>query len=64
MSAASVEPARLLRELHELWSGLGREEAGGVLRASVMTLIIVTDGEAGDAPLDFDVKNVFNHAYC
>src|SRR5260221_8974886 len=44
MSAATgVDPEKILAELHDLWSQLGREHEGGVLRACSMTLIVVAD---------------------
>ena len=48
----TVQPEKILRELSNLWVGLGHEE--GVLRACAMTLIVVCEGcgdvaEAGEA---------------
>ncbi len=45
-----IDPARILRELDDLWSSLGRKDDGsaGVLRACSMTfLVIAGDEEAG-----------------
>jgi glucose-6-phosphate dehydrogenase assembly protein OpcA len=44
---APLSPARLLRELDELWVGLGQQagEEDGVLRACSMTLLVAVDGE-------------------
>src|SRR5438445_601569 len=45
---AAVKPEKILRDLHELWAQLGREQetAGGVLRACAMTLLVVAEDEA------------------
>jgi glucose-6-phosphate dehydrogenase assembly protein OpcA len=52
--AAAVEPDKILRQLHDLWEQLGRDQeaAGGVLRACAMTLIVATDGGGGQADAD------------
>src|SRR5947209_19967207 len=44
----AVKPEKILRDLHELWAQLGREQetAGGVLRACSMTLLVVAEDEA------------------
>src|ERR1019366_7017577 len=44
---ATVEPEKILRELRELWVKLGREQenAGGVLRACAMTLLVVAEDD-------------------
>lgn len=49
--AAAVRPEKILRELDELWAGMGKESEGaGVLRACAMTLIVITDDtDTGDA---------------
>jgi len=39
-AAAAVTPERILKELSELWTSLGRQESKGVLRACAMTLIV------------------------
>jgi glucose-6-phosphate dehydrogenase assembly protein OpcA len=48
MTTVSVEPEKVLRDLRQLWSELGREQetAGGVLRACAMTLIVVAQDDA------------------
>lgn len=45
-----VEPQKLLKELSELWVGLGKGEGAsqGVLRACAMTFIVVTEAENTD----------------
>jgi glucose-6-phosphate dehydrogenase assembly protein OpcA len=48
MSAAAVRPDKLLRDLDDLWRGLGNEEQGGVLRACAMTLIVCAEGAEDD----------------
>ena len=50
----AVEPDKILRELHDLWEQLGRDQqtAGGVLRACAMTLMVATDSGAGQADAD------------
>jgi glucose-6-phosphate dehydrogenase assembly protein OpcA len=44
----AVKPEKILRDLHELWAQLGREQetSGGVLRACAMTLLVVAEDEA------------------
>ncbi len=48
----TVDPEKILRDLRELWVNLGREQenAGGVLRACAMTLLVVAkdDRDAED----------------
>lgn len=46
--AAAVQPEKILRDLRDLWSQLGREQqsSGGVLRACAMTLLVVAEDEA------------------
>ncbi len=41
-----IEPEKILKDLRNLWSDLGRdaETAGGVLRACGMTLVVATEG--------------------
>ncbi len=53
-AAAAVNPDKILRELHDLWEQLARdqESAGGVLRACAMTLIVTADSSAGQADAD------------
>lgn len=48
MSPAAVRPDKLLRDLDDLWRGLGNEEQGGVLRACAMTLIVCAEGTEDD----------------
>lgn len=44
MSAATIQPERVLRELGELWTTLGKgEHEQGVLRACAMTLVVLAD---------------------
>ena len=45
MPATTVDPEKILKDLRNLWLGLGRdaEISGGVLRACGMTLVVVTD---------------------
>lgn len=43
MTAAAVDPDGLLKELRVLWRDLGKQDAGGVLRACAMTLVVVVD---------------------
>jgi glucose-6-phosphate dehydrogenase assembly protein OpcA len=46
--SAVIQPEKVLRELHELWDQLGREQtsSGGVLRACAMTLLVIAGDEA------------------
>ena len=50
---AAIQPERLLKELHELWIGLGAQQPGdasaGVLRACSLTLIALSEGDGPDA---------------
>src|SRR5690349_17922512 len=48
MSAVTVQPERILRDLQELWAQLAVDQAdsGGVLRACAMTLVVAAE----DAP--------------
>lgn len=43
-----IQPEKILRDLRELWSQLGRdrEDAGGVLRACAMTLLVTATNES------------------
>src|SRR5258708_34079609 len=41
--SATLDPARILHELSEVWKSLGQEEEHGVLRACSMTLILLVD---------------------
>jgi glucose-6-phosphate dehydrogenase assembly protein OpcA len=52
--AVAVEPDKILHELRDLWEQLGRDQeaSGGVLRACAMTLMVATDGGAGQADAD------------
>ncbi len=47
MSAAAVNPEKVLRDLRELWAQLSQnqETAGGVLRACAMTLVVLAEDE-------------------
>lgn len=51
--AATIQPEKILRDLRELWSELGREQAStaAVLRACAMTLMVLAESEddAGQA---------------
>ena len=40
---ATIQPEKVLKDLRELWAQLGREQedAGGVLRACAMTLVVI-----------------------
>jgi glucose-6-phosphate dehydrogenase assembly protein OpcA len=56
MSTATVQPERILSELSELWTSLGKESAGeggetghGVLRACAMTLVVLADAKEDPA---------------
>ena len=53
---ATVAPDRILKELAELWAGMGKQgeaEGGqGVLRACTMTLVVLA--EAGENAADLD----------
>ena len=40
----AIEPGRILKELRNLWTDLGKEQEHGVLRACAMTFIVATDG--------------------
>jgi glucose-6-phosphate dehydrogenase assembly protein OpcA len=44
----TLEPEKILKDLRNLWSDLGRENevSGGVLRACGMTLVVATDNSA------------------
>lgn len=47
MTAAAVNPERVLKDLHELWEQLAREQKeAGVLRACAMTLIVIAEDDA------------------
>ena len=46
--AAEIRPEKILKELDELWVGLGKESEGsGVLRACAITLVVITFDEEG-----------------
>ncbi len=50
MTATTIQPEKILRELAELWVSFGKQEEGseaGVLRACAMTLVVLSDA-AGD----------------
>lgn len=51
MSAATIQPEHILRELGELWTSLGREgeHEQGVLRACAMTLVVLADASEDPA---------------
>ncbi len=62
MSGAVVRPDRILEQLDELWSGLGSEQDGEVLRACAMTLLVATAGAAADTVLAETLAGVIrNH---
>lgn len=48
MPAATIEPEKILKDLRNLWSDLGRDAdvSGGVLRACGMTLVVATESAA------------------
>jgi glucose-6-phosphate dehydrogenase assembly protein OpcA len=48
LTAVTVDPEKVLRELRELWAELGRNQqgTGGVLRACAMTLVVLAEDEA------------------
>src|SRR5580692_4318063 len=48
MTTATIEPEKILKDLRNLWSDLGRnsETRGGVLRACGMTLVVAAESEA------------------
>lgn len=52
MSTPTIQPERILRELGELWTTLGKdgEHEQGVLRACAMTLVVLAD--ASEDPAD------------
>lgn len=43
LAPQQIQPSEILKELSELWTALGQEEAHGVLRACSMTMILVVD---------------------
>jgi len=45
---ATIQPEKVLKDLRELWAQLGREQedAGGVLRACAMTLVVIVESDA------------------
>jgi glucose-6-phosphate dehydrogenase assembly protein OpcA len=49
MSSVDVTPERILKELSELWTLLGKQEANGVLRACAMTLIVAAGEDEDEA---------------
>ncbi|MEZ5352249.1 MAG: glucose-6-phosphate dehydrogenase assembly protein OpcA [Bryobacteraceae bacterium] len=52
MTAAAISPARILRDLDQLWVELGKgqdaDHPSAVLRACAMTLVVATEGEAAE----------------
>jgi glucose-6-phosphate dehydrogenase assembly protein OpcA len=50
-AAAAVTPERILKELSELWTSLGKEQEAGVLRACAMTMIVAADESMDTAPI-------------
>jgi glucose-6-phosphate dehydrogenase assembly protein OpcA len=51
MSTATAQPERVLKDLHQLWAQMAKDQAesGGVLRACAMTLVVVAeDGTDAD----------------
>ncbi|HEY2842112.1 MAG TPA: glucose-6-phosphate dehydrogenase assembly protein OpcA [Bryobacteraceae bacterium] len=51
MSAATLQPERILKDLHQLWAQMAKDQAetGGVLRACAMTLVVAAaDGSDAD----------------
>jgi glucose-6-phosphate dehydrogenase assembly protein OpcA len=64
MTTASVDPEKILRDLRQLWSNLGREQetAGGVLRACAMTLLVAAQDHA-DAEQARRTMGVLMHAH-
>jgi glucose-6-phosphate dehydrogenase assembly protein OpcA len=47
----AIEPERILKELRNLWTDLGKEQEHGVLRACAMTFIVATDGGGDEQEL-------------
>ena len=45
MGTATVQPERILKDLHELWAQMAKDQAesGGVLRACAMTLVVAAE---------------------
>src|SRR5690349_22579850 len=50
MATAAIQPERILKDLHQLWAQMAKDQAesGGVLRACAMTLVVAAEN-AGDA---------------
>jgi glucose-6-phosphate dehydrogenase assembly protein OpcA len=48
MPEVTIQPERVLKDLRELWVQLGneQEDAGGVLRACAMTLVVIVESDA------------------
>jgi glucose-6-phosphate dehydrogenase assembly protein OpcA len=48
LTAQGIQPEKVLRDLHDLWAQLGKdnEQAGGVLRACAMTLVAIAEDDA------------------
>ncbi|MCI0366595.1 MAG: glucose-6-phosphate dehydrogenase assembly protein OpcA, partial [Phycisphaerales bacterium] len=53
MSTATIQPERILRDLGELWTTLGKEgeHEQGVLRACAMTLLVLADASEDPAEI-------------
>src|SRR5512147_1042888 len=47
----AIEPERILKELRNLWTDLGKEQEHGVLRACAMTFIVATGGSGDEQEL-------------
>ncbi len=62
MSAVTVQPERILRDLQELWAQLAVDQAdsGGVLRACAMTLVVAAQ-DASDAERARQTVGVLMH---
>lgn len=50
-TVAAVTPERILKELSELWTSLGKEQDAGVLRACAMTMIVAADESMDTVPI-------------
>ena len=50
MAAVTIQPERILKDLHQLWAQMAKDQAesGGVLRACAMTLVVAAE-DAADA---------------
>ncbi len=47
MGAALLDAGHVLRDLDEMWRGIGKSEGAGVLRACAMTLVAISDENDG-----------------